>query len=141
MKIISSGFNGLTNSDMKTFVGTFEWTDDDVNLFIERINADNDLKRLLFFHAEQCLYVPSRNTDMTVIYISKFPCLQCAKDIVRWSVKRIVVAPIYSPSKWENQQREALDYLKANGVIVDHVAIEMRDGVPYLMEDLQGETR
>lgn len=78
---------------------------------------DRDTKNLLSVHAELNAILNAR-MDLTgwTLYVTKSPCIECAKAVIQAGIVR-VVCPVISPlSRWAEVQKQALVLLAEAGV-------------------------
>lgn len=89
-KQISVGYNGLTNG-----------MDDDIFPWHSPGEETNDLyntKNPWVVHAERNAILNSHGADLkdSTIYVTLFPCYECAKSIVQAGIKKVVYLRTYS---------------------------------------------
>lgn len=78
-------------------------------------------------HAERCaLYdatISGKNLSGATIYCTRFPCSDCARAIVYFDIKRIVVKRGFSSEgAWVDSQRAALEMMRSSGVTVRYLS-------------------
>ena len=77
---------------------------------------DREIKNRLSVHAELNAILNSR-TDLTgwTLYVTKAPCLDCAKAIIQAGIVRVVCPDIDDSSSWASVQRAAKElFMEAN---------------------------
>jgi deoxycytidylate deaminase len=106
-----------------------------------QIILDNpEMKALITTHAEQYLLGVKNNQRVfekeynATLYVTKFPCFDCAEIIVTANIKRVVTARIYKGSKWAFSQNQALALFKEKGVQVEYIDIQMKDSFPNMID-------
>ena len=89
-KQISVGYNGLTNGMSDD---TFPW-----NSPGEETNDLYTTKNPWVVHAERNAILNSHGADLrgTTIYVTLFPCNECAKEIVQAGIKKVIYLRKYS---------------------------------------------
>ena len=117
-KIIGVGYNGLP-------IGL----DDNCNLYDTSTSSfksvwDSDIKCLYVVHAEaNAILNTTSSLKGATLYVSKFPCSECAKFIAQTGIKRVVYLESFpkksSNDKWHTN--EALLILGAAKIKVDRL--------------------
>ena len=102
-KQISVGYNGLTNGMNDDF---FPW-----NSPGEETNDLYTTKNPWVVHAERNAILNSHGADLrgSTIYVTLFPCYECAKSIVQAGIKKVVYLRSYSDEISMKITREMFD--------------------------------
>lgn len=91
-KILSIGYNGLTKG-MKD--DDFDWTSSG-----EETGIKMNIKDYYVVHAERNAILNSRGSgdDLkgSTLYVTWFPCTECAKEIIQSGIKKVVYLRMYS---------------------------------------------
>lgn len=91
-KIISTGYNGLTNGMDDN---EFDWTSSGEKTGIKMNNKD-----FFVVHAERNAILNSRQNGTSlkdgVLYVTWYPCTECAKEIIQAGIKKVVYLRMYS---------------------------------------------
>lgn len=108
-RILSIGYNGLPNGI----------SDDDIPW--DKVGSPMDTKFFYVCHAELNAILNNRNNNLdgTTLYVSLFPCNECAKAIIQSGIKRVV----YYSDKHAHK-----DSTKASKKMFDMAGIEY---IPY----------
>ena len=87
--------------------------------------ADRDFKRLNMVHAEaNCLKQAPFSPVGSTIYVTRFPCLECAKQIAWAGVHRVVApAPDFAHPRWGHSWGEAQKVLSSHKVQIKEVVL------------------
>ena len=82
--------------------------------------------------------------DYVTAYVTKAPCLECAKRLLKSNISRAVFAWPYKanpdtgePSKWWDTQKKAMEYLATYGVTVLLIGIDVRGGIPVVRDETE----
>jgi dCMP deaminase len=93
----SFGYNGLPKGH----------PDDEATL------GDRELKNLLTVHAERnALDNAPFDLDGATLYVTKPPCIECAKGMIQKGIARVVCMNWRPESRWFQQQVQARDLLR-----------------------------
>lgn len=108
-RILSLGYNGAPNG-----------FDDDVFPW-GKVGEYHETKYAYVVHAERNAILNFRGNlrefDGATVYVTHFPCNECAKEIVQVGVKEIVY--LNNP-KWEKED------VKASKILLEHVGVNFR---------------
>jgi dCMP deaminase len=105
-KQLSTGYNGYV-------AGAVDVYDDDVTMKNQRT-----------VHAELNAILNARaNVEGWTLYVTKFPCQECAKAIIQAGVTRLVTRPP-GIGKWSDTQGQAENELQAAGVEIQAYWLE-----------------
>lgn len=113
-RILSIGYNGLPN----------RVSDDSISW--ERNGSPKDSKYFYVCHAELNAILNNRNNSLegSILYVSLFPCNECAKAIIQSGIKKV----IYYDDK----------YAETDSTIVSKKMFDMA-GVEYIAYDIKGK--
>ncbi len=79
--------------------------------------GDRDIKNELSVHAElNAIYNARRDLTGWTLYVTKAPCMECAKAIIQAGIARVVCPPIRGSSSWAVIQERAQSLLLEAGV-------------------------
>lgn len=82
---------------------------------------DKRLKNELMIHAEQnAIDNADRSVRGWAMYVTKPPCMECAKRIISRGISRIIHPPIREESRWAQDQIAAQGLLAEANVRVTH---------------------
>ena len=87
--------------------------------------ADRDIKNSLMVHAELNAMLNAR-TDLTgwTLYVTKPPCMECAKAIIQVGIVRVVCPDIDRTSNWADSHQAGKTILMEAGVSGSHIQRE-----------------
>lgn len=102
---LSVGYNGLPSG------------------FPDDVALDRETKNRYSLHAEEnAIAQASADVRLWVLYVTSAPCLKCALAIHRAGISRVVCPPLDPSSAWHEEQKEAIEFLRASAVSVDTCA-------------------
>lgn len=104
-RILGVGFNGLPTGIKDT----------------QRRLTDKELKHKIVVHAETNAILNSDSVMGATIYATFFPCPHCASFIIQSGIKRLVVQPHPSDSRYQESQLIAADILVEAGVVIERL--------------------
>jgi dCMP deaminase len=102
-KIIASGYNGMPGGKDDCF--TWQKTDPEDNKYQYVVHAELN-----------CILNSNKSCTDCILYVTKFPCNECAKAIVQSKIKKVVYSdPIYS----ENPNNPSEKIFRHCGIILE----------------------
>ncbi|MDF2865855.1 MAG: Deoxycytidylate deaminase [Clostridia bacterium] len=112
-RILSIGYNGLPNGI----------SDDKISW--EKIGSPMDTKYFYVCHAELNAILNNRNNNLvgSILYVSLFPCNECAKAIIQSGIGKVV---------YYNDKHADKDSTKASKIMLDMAGVEY---VPYIKKN------
>lgn len=82
--------------------------------------CNRDLKHKFTQHAERNVLDNTRfSADDATLYVTMYPCSECAKSIVNKGVRRVVCPEPSSESPWKEDARFSKIIFSEGGVVVD----------------------
>lgn len=126
---ISSGYNGFAAG-----------MDDDPKLY-----ADRFTKYQRVIHAELNAILNSvlpirmmtqGHGQQATLYVTMFPCHECAKASIQAGIRRIVTPPA-AAARWDDSHKAAVQFFREAGVVVDHyyVSQQLKDKYPMTFKE------
>ena len=98
-RIISTGYNGLT---LGMDDNMFDWTSSG-----EKTNDFMKIKDYFVVHAERNAILNyirkgGKSLEDCTLYVTWFPCVECAKEIIQSGIKKVVYLRMYSKKEMVN---------------------------------------
>ena len=120
-QVLGLGFNGFPRE-----------MDDSPHLY-----ADRPTKYARVLHAEvNAILNAIASVRGETIYVTMYPCHECAKVIIQSGIERLVTAPP-TTDRWDESHKNSARFFQEAGIIVDEIDIDLslREKYPMTFKD------